>query len=69
MNEEKKLPDEAVEDVAGGVTDFDAFVHLNCTECYFGKHMLCYYPHRGQYYAFKEFGSKPDAVCLHKRVI
>lgn len=71
MNEEKKLPDEAVEDVAGGTEDFDAFTHLNCTECYYGKHMLCYYPkfHRGQYQAFMEFGSKPDAVCLHKKVI
>ena len=84
MNEEKRLPDETVEGVAGGMTDwdqhwaqyvsqhgsdFDKFELLNCTDCYFGKLRACYYSCNNRDQAFKEFGSKPDAVCLHKRVI
>ena len=35
MNEEKKLPDEAVEDVAGGATEreFIDFIRRNCGQC------------------------------------
>ena len=73
MNNEKRLPDETVEGVAGGrdpyAADFEAFKLLNCTNCYFGKLRACYYSCNNRDQAFKEFGSKPDAVCTHKRVI
>ena len=73
MNEEKKLNDEAVEDVAGGknwdqyVADFEAFKHLNCTDCGLAKRGYCKYPGEdGQSIAFAYFGLKPDAVCRYK---
>ena len=96
MSEEKKalgggnpeqkeaLNDAAVEDVAGGMSDwdrywaqyvsqhgsdFDKFELLNCTDCSLGKLRACYYSHNNRSQAFKEFGEKPDAVCTHKRVI
>ena len=70
MNEDKKLPDEAVEGVSGGadqlVADLKAFVELNCTDCAFAKGGGCYYHHKSQLRAFYEFGKRPDAVCTHK---
>ena len=75
VSDEKRLNDEAVEDVAGGFdwdqdkADFKAFVELNCTDCNRAKGGGCYYPGisgAGQRLVFYDFGRKPDAVCTHK---
>ena len=71
MNEEKRLNDETVEDVAGGrdpyAADFEAFKLLNCTDCGLAKRGYCKYPGEdGQSIAFAYFGLKPDAVCRYK---
>ena len=77
MTDEKRLDDDTLENVSGGMevdqyeADYNAFVELNCTICDLAKYRVCQYPNRagaGQHQVFDELGRKPDAVCPYKIV-